>query len=290
MHRRRRAVRWRRGTCFTGNFCDKTHCHKARGGAACPAALDQTGEKMTRSFPALAALAAATFLGGCDTSSTQTGAGGTMVTGSGGLSGPAQQAAPQLVHCDAPLGTVALVEEQIPGLAQMGLSSPIPVIRLMITQSGCFNVVDRGQALTRIQEEQALTGQGGSKRTLVAAQYFITPNIVFKDSNAGGAGGALGAIGSVLPGYLGLVGSAVGYKASQAQSVLFVTQTSTGLQIAAAEGSAETKDWTFAGFGYGGGVFGGLGAYSDTDIGKTVTASLLDAYSKLVAQLKAART
>lgn len=238
----------------------------------------------------LVGTAAILALSGClETTSTQTGTGGTMVTGSGAISGPAQAAAPQLVRCDAPLGTVALVEEQNPALAQAGLTSPIPVLRLLVTQSGCFNVVDRGQALTRIQEEQALTGKGGSKRDLVAAQYFLTPNIIFKDSNAGGAGGAIGAIGSLLPSYLGVVGSAVGYKASQAQSVLFVTQTSTGLQVAAAEGSAETKDWTFAGLGGGGGVLGGLGAYSDTEIGKTVTASLLDAYSKLVAQLMVAK-
>ncbi|HET6468869.1 MAG TPA: CsgG/HfaB family protein [Geminicoccaceae bacterium] len=238
----------------------------------------------------LAAAAAATLLTGClGTSSTETGAGGSLVTGSGGMSAAPQAAATQLARCNAPLGTVALVEEQIPGLAQVGLTSPIPVLRLMITQSGCFNVVDRGQALTRIQEEQALTGRGGSKRDLVAAQYFLTPNIVFKDQNAGGGGGALGAFGSVLPGYLGLIGSAVGYKASEAQSVLFLTQTNTGIQIAAAEGSAQTKDWTFAGFGGGSGVFGGLGAYGSTDIGKTVTAALLDAYSKLVAQVMASQ-
>jgi curli biogenesis system outer membrane secretion channel CsgG len=243
---------------------------------------------MSLRFISVATVAAAALLAGCDTSSTQLGSGGTMATGGASMGGGSQGAAPQLARCQAPLGTVALVEEQYPALAQAGLTSPIPVLRLMITQSNCFNVVDRGEALTRIQEEQQLTGTGGSKRNLVAAQYFLTPKIVFKDNDAGGMGGALSAFGSVLPSYLNALGSSVGYKASAAQTVLFVTQTSTGLQVAAAEGSAETKDWTFAGFGGGGGAFGNLGAYSSTEIGKTVTASLLDAYSKLVAQLMAA--
>jgi hypothetical protein len=227
------------------------------------------------------------LLGGC--AQTQLGQGGSMAAGSGGVSGQPQQAE-RIVKCSSPLGTVALVEEQIPALAQAGLSSPIPVLRLMIAQSGCFNVVDRGQALTRIQEEEAISGSGGSRRKLVAAQYFLTPNVLFEDSDAGGMGGAIGALGSMLPGYLGFAGSALGYEASQAQTVLFLTQTSTGMQIVTAEGSAETRDWTIAGIGFGGGVGGGLGGYADTTIGKTVVASLIDAYNKLVAQLQAAQT
>lgn len=226
-------------------------------------------------------------VGGC--AQMNMGEGGSLASGGAGVDGsaaaePAKAAA--VTKCSSPLGTVALVEEQIPALAQAGLTSPIPVLRLLIAQSGCFNVVDRGQALTRIQEEQALTGSGGSKRKLVAAQYFLTPNILFQDENSGGAGALVGAVTSMLPGPLGVLGSGLGFQASEAQAVLFLTQTSTGLQIATAEGSAQNKDWTFAGFGAGGGYGGALGAYASTDIGKTVVAALIDSLNKLVAQLK----
>jgi Curli production assembly/transport component CsgG len=226
----------------------------------------------------------AALMGGC--AQTSTGQGGSMASGGASVDGSASPQAARVTKCSAPLGTVALVEEQIPALAQAGLSSPIPVLRLLISQSGCFNVVDRGQALTRIQEEQALTGTGGSKKKLVAAQYFLTPNILFEDENAGGAGAAVGALASMLPGALGLIGSGVGYQASEAQALLFLTQTSTGLQIATSEGSAQTQDWTFAGLGGGGGFGGALGAYASTDIGKTVVAALIDAYNKMVAEVK----
>jgi len=229
------------------------------------------------------ALAATTMLAGC-LADTSTGAGGSMASGSGGVDGTSTQATPQIPRCSASLGTVALVEEQNPGLAQNGLTSPIPVLRLIISQSGCFTVVDRGEALTRIQQEQALTGSGGSRRRLVAAQYFMTPNVLFKDQNAGGAGGGLGGF---LPGYAGLIAGAVGMKSSEAQTLLTLTQTSTGVQIGVAEGSARTRDFSLLGFGLGGGVGGALGAYGSTDIGKTVVAALIDAYAKLVNQLKA---
>ena len=128
----------------------------------------------------------AVLMGGC--AQTNMGQGGSMASGGASVEGSASPQAANVTKCTAPLGTVALVEEQIPALAQAGLTSPIPVLRLLISQSGCFNVVDRGQALTRIQEEQALTGTGGSTKKLVAAQYFMTPNILFEDSNSGGAG------------------------------------------------------------------------------------------------------
>jgi hypothetical protein len=79
-----------------------------------------------------------------------------MVAGSAGAEGSASGAARELQRCNRPIGTIALIESQIPALAQIGLASPVPLIRLMVAQSGCFNVVERGQALTRMTEERAL--------------------------------------------------------------------------------------------------------------------------------------
>ncbi len=227
----------------------------------------------------------AVALGGC--AQTSMGEGGSLASGGASLEGSTSAQAAKVTRCNAPLGTVALVEEQNPSLARAGLSSPLPVLRLLLSQSGCFNVVDRGQALTRIQEEQALTGTGGSKRKLVAAQYFLTPNILLQDSNSGGAGAAIGALSSMLPAELSALGGALGYQASEAQAVLFLTQTSTGLQVATSEGSAQTRDWTFGGLGGGNGIGGGLGSYASTDIGKTVIAALIDAHNNMVTELRA---
>src|SRR5687767_11608766 len=122
----------------------------------------------------LTVLAATLALSGC-LQSTQLGGASSLGSGSGGLAGNAQVGDSRLQTCKSPLGTVALVEEQNVYYSQYGLGSPLPVLRLMIGQSGCFNVVDRGQAITRIQQEQLLTGNQGSAQKIVGAQYFLTP-------------------------------------------------------------------------------------------------------------------
>ena len=228
---------------------------------------------------------AAVLAAGC--SQTNIGQGSSLVTGSAGPEG-AKQAHAELPKCDKPLGRAALVEKQIPALAQMGLTSPVPLIRLMISQSNCFQVVDRGQALERIAEERELSGKGGGGK-LAAADYFITPDIVSQNANAGAVGGGVGAL---LPGVAGVIAGSITQKSSEAQTALYLTDTKSGVQIAAATGSAKTEDYGFAlgGAGFSSGLAGVGGGYSNTEIGKTTAAAFLDAYSNLVRQIRDQRT
>jgi hypothetical protein len=86
----------------------------------------------------------------------QLGQGGSMVSGSAGEGG-AQGASTSLARCDSPLGTAALVEpeaEAITALGNVGLHSPTPLLRLMMAQSQCFRVIDRGAALGSLNTEQ----------------------------------------------------------------------------------------------------------------------------------------
>lgn len=231
----------------------------------------------------------------------QLGQGGSVVTGSGGSAG-AQGASHQLQRCSAPLGTAALVEP--PGnvsssLQSLGLSSPLPLLRLMMAQSGCFTVVDRGAAMQNIEMEENLRQSGmlraGSQTArgrMVTTQYLITPNVVFSSPNAGG--GSLGsAVGGLIGGGAGaLVGGALGsMRIQEAQSTLFMTDAQSGVQVGVSEGSAKVTD--FGGGlglgGWGGGVAGlaGVSGYGNTDEGKLIAASLMDAHNKLVAQAQA---
>lgn len=225
------------------------------------------------------------LVSGC--SQTNMGQGSSLVTGSAGPEG-AQQANAKLPQCDRPLGRAAIVEKQIPALAQMGLTSPVPLIRLMISQSNCFQVVDRGQALDRIAEERSLSGRGGVGK-LAAADYFITPDIVSQNANAGALGGGVGAL---LPGVAGVIAGSITQKSSEAQTALYLTETRSGVQVAAATGSAKTEDYGFAlgGAGFASGLAGVGGGYSNTEIGKTTAAAFLDAYSNLVRQLQSSRS
>ncbi len=232
----------------------------------------------------------AVVLTGCaEMQQTRLGGGGTMVTGSAGAAG-SQGAAPQLTHCASPIGTAALIEQDNPMLAQAGLTSPIPLLRIMMAQSNCFQVVDRGQASQALQRERAMASAGelqsGSNMgagQMKAADFLITPNVIFKDSNAGGGGAGLGAL---IPGIGGAIAGGIRWTNMESQVTLFLTNVRTGVQEAAAEGSASKRDLGFGGLAFGGLVGAGGGAYASTDIGKIVSAAFLDAHNKLVSQLQ----
>lgn len=248
---------------------------------------------MGRSAYVCVAIVFASGLAACEALDTQLGSGGSAVTGSAGDAGTTDVAV-ELPRCASPLGVAALVEEDIPGLAQAGLSSPVPLVRLMIAQSGCFLVVDRGQAMERLKQERELAEEGaltaGSNiggNQLIAADYMITPNIIFQDQDAGGAGGGVGAF---LPGFLGLIAGGLKLQDAEAETLLTLTNVRTGVQEAIARGTAQKKDlsWFGLGGGFGGLPVGGIGGgYASTDIGKIVAAAFLDAYANLVAHVRA---
>ena len=123
------------------------------------------------------------------------------VTGSAGAEG-AKNEAPTLEKCEAPLGTIAISEPQseiAAALQQYKLPPPTQLLRLMIQQSNCFQVVERGAAMKNILQERALAqsgemqqGQNIGKGQLVAADFLMTANVTFTNNNAGGVGGGLG--------------------------------------------------------------------------------------------------
>ncbi|XRD90740.1 peptidoglycan-binding protein [Dyella nitratireducens] len=236
---------------------------------------------------------ATTLLAGC--AQMQVGGGKNPVGGSAAGSA-STGAASKLEHCPRPLGTLA-VEENIndPWYAvltqQYKLPSTVPLIRLMVQQSNCFVVVDRGRAMDSMMGERGLAASGelrGSSHMghgqMVAADYIVTPSIQFSE-HTGGAQGALSAIGGSYGAILGAVAASM--KSSEASTTMMLTDTRSGVQVAAAQGSAKNID--FAGgallgqFGTGG---ANMGAYSQTPEGKVIAAAFLDAYNQMVQSVR----
>lgn len=238
----------------------------------------------------LVGMCAVVFASGC-ASTMELGKGGSMVTGSAGEGG-AQGESKQLVKCPSPVATVALAEDQggYGILVRHGLpKSPLPLLRLMLAQTGCFKVVDRSAGLRATERELELAQRGMLKQDsgvtkgqITAARYTLTPHIVFAESNAGGAGVAIGAFLPRIP-LLGAVVGSIRFK--EAQAVIFLTDNASTEQVGAAEGSATSTD-----MGIGGGVLGmlggGAGAWGNTNEGKVVAAALLDAVNKLVPNIR----
>jgi curli biogenesis system outer membrane secretion channel CsgG len=221
------------------------------------------------------------------------GKGGSEVQGAAGTEG-AQGQASDLERCDKPMGAVAVVEPQdyvMQALSRYNLQSPVSLIRLMIQQSNCFIVVERGQGMQNMMQERALAGggemRGGSNiggGQMVAADFILTPSVVFSESNAGGFGGALG-------GLLGGKGSAIGalvggLKFKEAQTSMLVADARSGVQVAAAEGSSKKADLGLGAAVFGGGAGGGIGGYGNTNEGKIIAASFADNYNNIVRVIK----
>lgn len=251
---------------------------------------------MYRCHLALAALLPALMLAACGEKKTELGEGGSVVEGSAGPAG-AQGASRELARCDAPIATLALAEN--PNGYTMSSSyqlpaSPVPLVKLIAQQSGCFRVVDRAAGLRSTIQEQELKESGILRKqgSTVAkgkgyeAQYTLVPSLTFSEQDAGrGLAGVIAMI-PVLRDIAGLAGVVEQVKFKEAQVALLLTDNETTEQLAAATGSARTTDLGVGGLALGrlGGA-GGLG-WSNTNEGKVIAAAFFDAHNKLVVQAR----
>ena len=234
---------------------------------------------------------AGAVLGGCLATAPTMGESKGTVTGAAG--GETKQGAnSKLASCDETLGTLAVQEDQrapwYSELRRYNLGSTIPVLRLMIQQSNCFVIVERGGAMTNVMRERTLEQSGetreGSnfgKGQMVAADYTMSPAIQF----SGKTGAARAGVGGA--GVLGVVGAVAGsMSTNEASTTLLLIDNRSSVQISAAEGSAKNFDFGFFGASFMGGLAGGGGGYSNTPQGKVVTAAFADSYNQMVAALK----
>lgn len=218
------------------------------------------------------------------------GGGGTSATG-GAAGASSEGENPELEHCDSPLGTMAVYEDRraswYSSLRDNDLGSTVPVLRVMVQQSNCFAIVDRGQAFDVGMGERDLANSGelreGSqmqKGQVAAADYTMSPSIAFSKKGTGGLGGAIGGmIGGVIGGVIG------GIKQNEASTTLLLVDNRSSVQLAAAQGSARNYDLRGAAGGWMG-AFVGIAGYSDTPEGRIIVASFMDSYNNMVRALR----
>lgn len=245
---------------------------------------------MNAQLKILALAGAAALLSGCDSMPIKMGDAGAKTPATGAAGGAtAENASGQLERCDRSLGTIAVIEDQNASWyhilsGQYRLTSTVPVLRLLIQQSNCFIVVDRGRAMGNMQQERALqqsgelrAGSNFGKGQMVSADYSLTPEVLFSERGTGGLGAAAGAIGG------GVVGALVGnMKTNEASTLLTLVDNRSGVQVGAAEGSAKNTDFGLGGLIGGGGAAAGLGGYTNTPQGKVIAGAFMDSYNQLV--------
>ena len=242
-------------------------------------------------------LASAVLLAGCNATQPTIGSekASTVATGAAG-GATATNANVALEKCASPLGTVALVEETSAEWYRMftteyRLGSTVPVLRLMIQQSNCFIVVERGRAMAGMERERAIaaSGQGrvGSNfggGQMVAADYSMTPEVLISARGTSGIGGGLAGLGG---GRLALLGAvAGGIRTNEAATMLMLTDNRSGVQVSASQGSSSNTDFSVGAVLFGGGGAAGLGGYTSTPQGKVVIAAFTDSYNQMVQALR----
>ncbi len=67
---------------------------------------------------------------------------------------------PEIPTCDKKIGTLAVTEPQNQWWLQYNLESPEALIKVYVSKSKCFTLVDRGKGLAAAQTERALAGSG----------------------------------------------------------------------------------------------------------------------------------
>ncbi|MCL2831407.1 MAG: peptidoglycan-binding protein [Betaproteobacteria bacterium] len=233
-------------------------------------------------------VAAAAAFSGC--SNMEMGSQSAKTTVTGAASGSTTEGAGQIERCPKPLGTLAVVEDTNTDWyrtlsTDYRLGPTTPVLRLLVQESNCFVVVERGRAMNNMMQERALQDSGElrkksnfGKGQMVAADYTMSPSITFSNQNAGGLGAALG--GRIGGGTFGALAASANVK--EASTVLTLIENRSGVQISAAEGSASNVDFGAVGSIIGRHGGGGLGGYKNTAEGKVIVAAFTDAYNNLV--------
>lgn len=202
---------------------------------------------------------------------------------------------PTIPTCDKKIGTLAVTEPENKWWLGLNLESPEALIKVFVSQSKCFTLVDRGKGLQAAQAERALAGggemRGGSnigKGQMKAADYVLVPDIVNENARAGGKGIG-GLLGGVIGGVAGAIVGGISLKSKTADVVLTLTDVRSTEQVSLQQGHAKKTDLSWGGGGgafFGGFAAAGAGGYANTEIGKVVTMAYLDAFAKLVADVK----
>jgi curli biogenesis system outer membrane secretion channel CsgG len=197
---------------------------------------------------------------------------------------------PQVPRCTRNLGTISIRNGDTAGWNAYRLQPPAGLLRVVIQQSGCFTVVERGAGLDAAMQERDLAGGGQLQHgsnvgggQIRAADYVLLADVIAQDNNSSG-GGVGAALGGMIGGRFGAAVGGLGVRNQTAQTTLALTNVRTTESLSS-EGNARNSNFTWGGAGFLGGGGVGLGGYTDTDIGRVVTVAFIDAYTQLISQL-----
>jgi hypothetical protein len=123
----------------------------------------------------------------------------------------------QIPHCSKKLGSISVIEPEASQSWWTGrqLPSPSRLIKVFVSKSGCFTLLDRNSGMDAAMRERALASGGelrsGSnlgKGQVKVADYVLVPDLIDANNDAGG-GAISGLAQSLLGGTAGRVAGSV---------------------------------------------------------------------------------
>lgn len=201
-----------------------------------------------------------------------------------------------LAKCDAPIGSIAVVDGEAQGWTKYGLSSPRDLIAAMAVQSNCFTLQATG---SNKPADFLINAVAGDKeeidQTVNTAKGLATEALV----RSGAAGSLLGSMGGFGGQAFGMLGGLGGKKKTIAAG-LRVISPATGQTIASGSGTQTKTQVSIGGFGGIGGNpwadaakaqmtsmgYGDYanGGYATSKDGQMLAAAFVTAFNAVVAQ------
>ncbi len=226
-----------------------------------------------------------------------------LAFGTGACWAQSQMAGGDLEKCSESLGTLAVTEDRNAAwyhtmVSQYKVQSLVPLLRMLIQQSNCFVVVERGAAMNNAMQERNLDRSGETRQgsnfgrgQMVSADYTMNPTISFSARDTSGIGSALSGFTNKLGSLGQAAGSVAGnLKTKEASTMLTLIDNRSTVQLAATEGNASKVDFNALGAlsGSRGGSGGGaaLNGYTNTPEAKVIASSFADAYNQMVKSVK----
>ena len=215
---------------------------------------------------------------------------------------PANTSSTSGEKADSALESLRGLLRDVDSMQQRRAGSPgaaaIESLRLLIQQSNCLAIVERGLSEAAASDEKRRAGaSGGQMRDdanmgagqEVAADFVLRSMVlgVNKDENSSGvrAGGLLG-------GMLGGLSMGKSESTADVQLVLYDVRSKVQLAVAQGHGSGSNTNLASSVLGRAGGLLGGVqvGTGSKTSTDKIVLQAFADAYNKLVPAIRNYRT
>lgn len=201
-----------------------------------------------------------------------------------------------LAKCDAPIGSIAVVDGESQGWTKYGLSSPRDLIAAMAVQSNCFTLQATGSNKPADFLVNAVAGDKEEiDKTVNTAKGLATEALV----RSGAAGSLLGSMGGFGGQAFGMLGGLGGKKKTIAAG-LRVISPATGQTIASGSGTQTKSQISIGGFGGIGGNpwadaakaqmtsmgYGDYanGGYANSKDGQMLAAAFVTAFNAVVAQ------